>query len=107
MAIQPERLDCQIKRDLQAGFPISPNQHRLARERLLQAAAAQIGAPMPLTRQERFARLVDGLTMTFARWSAAQDAWELALRRNISNGQQRDRLRHVMSGRFMSIPAIV
>jgi hypothetical protein len=107
MAIQPETLDCQIKRDLQARFPVTPLQHQAARERLLRAAAAQIGAPVPLTRQERFSQWLGHLLMTVSRWNEAQDTWERALHLSLSGGQQRDRMRYVMSGRYMSIPAIV
>jgi hypothetical protein len=107
MAIQPESLDCQIKRGLSASYPITPLQQQAAKERLLQAAAAQIGLAAPASRKDQLSGFVTDLLSTFARWSDAQDDWERTLRLRLSSGQHQDRLRYVMSGRFMSIPAIV
>lgn len=107
MAIQPESLDCQIKRGLSASYPVTPLQQQVAKERLLQAAAAQIGMAAPMSRKDQLNGFVTDLMATIARWSNAQDDWERTLRLRLSSGQHRDRLRYVMSGRFMSIPAIV
>lgn len=107
MAIQPETLDCQIKRGLQASYPITSLQQQAARERLLEAAADRIGLPGPVSHKDQLGGLLNDLLAIFSRWSDAQDTWERTLRLCLNNGQQRDRLRYVMSGRFMSIPVIV
>ncbi len=107
MATQREALDCQIKRGLPACYTVTPLQQQAAKARLLQAAAAQVGLPAPTSRKERLAGFVADLLATFSRWNDAQDNWERTLRLRLSHGQHRDRLRYVMSGRLMSIPAIV
>jgi hypothetical protein len=104
MAIQPETLDCQIKRGLESGYAIRPGQQQAARERLLLTAAAQIGLPPP---PAPWKRLLTACYAAYQRWSLAQSTRDYDLQRRLAYGRHHYWLNYLMSGRMLSHPAIV